>query len=152
MHRSHKIFATHSTRSSGLAGADLTEVGVIQSRADAISTLAEAVVENPRFFEQLTTLDRAIEVLCQLKGIGPLTAHYIAMRALQAPDAFPPGDVGLLRGMAVLGKRLTKAELQEYSMRWQPWRAHVAMQLWAVDSQSRANPSMPSSSLEALPA
>ena len=133
----HKIFATHSTRSSGLAGADLKEVGVIQSRAAAISTLAQAVVENPRFFEQLTTLDRAIEVLCHLKGIGPWTAHYIAMRALQATDAFPPGDVGLLRAMAALGERLTKGKLQEYSSRWQPWRAYAAMQLWAVDSPSK---------------
>ena len=44
---------------------------MIQSQADAISTLAQAVVENPRFFDQLTTLDKAIEMLCQLKGIGP---------------------------------------------------------------------------------
>lgn len=44
---------------------------MIQSRAVAISTLAQTVVENPRFFDQLTTLDRAIEVLYQLKGIGP---------------------------------------------------------------------------------
>ena len=87
---------------------------MIQSRAVAISMLARAVVENPRFFDQLTTLDRAIEVLYQLKGIGPWTAHYIAMRALQATDAFPPGDVALLCGMAALGERLTKAELQEH--------------------------------------
>ncbi len=109
---------------------------MIQSRAVAISTLAQAVVANPSFFDQPTTLDKAIEVLCQLKGIGPWTAHYVATRALQAPDAFPPGDVGLLRGMAALGELLTKAELQEYSTRWQPWRAYAAMQLWAVDSQS----------------
>ena len=59
------------------------------------------------------------------------------MRALQATDAFPPGDVGLLRGMAALGERLNKGELQERSVRWQPWRAYAAMQLWAVDSQSK---------------
>ncbi|MEL7477115.1 MAG: DNA-3-methyladenine glycosylase 2 family protein, partial [Cyanobacteria bacterium J06555_12] len=137
---------------SVLSGADLTEVGVIRSRAVAISRLAQTVVQNPDFFNQLTTLDSSVKTLCQLRGIGPWTAHYIAMRALQAPDAFPPGDIGLLRGIAALGEPLTKSQLQERSTRWQPWRTYAAMQLWAVDSQSRANPSIPSSSLEALTA
>ena len=36
--------------------------------------------------------------LMQLPGIGPWTAQYIAMRALHWPDAFPGGDLMLLRG------------------------------------------------------
>ena len=121
---------------AALAAADLTEVGVIRSRAIAISTLAQTVVDMPDFFDRLMTLDKAVKTLCQLRGIGPWTAHYIAMRALQMPDAFPPGDIGLLRGMAALGEPLTKAQLQERSKAWQPWRAYAAMQLWAVDSPS----------------
>lgn len=135
-----------------LAAADLTEVGVIRSRAIAIATLAQTVAANPQFFDQFTTLDETVKRLCQLKGIGPWTAHYIAMRALQAPNAFPPGDIGLLRGMAALGEQLTKAELQQRSTAWQPWRAYAAMQLWAVDSHAAANTRMNPSSLEALPA
>ena len=117
-----------------LAAADLTEIGVIRSRAIAISTLAQTVADNPDFFDQFTTLEATIAALCQLRGIGPWTAHYIAMRAFQFPNAFPPGDVGLLRGIATLGESLTKAQLQQRSLAWQPWRAYAAMQLWAVDS------------------
>ena len=135
-----------------LAAADLTEVGIIRSRAIAISTLAQAVADRPDFFARLTTLEEAVNTLCQFRGIGPWTAHYIAMRALQIPDAFPPGDIGLLRGIAALGKSLTKAQLQQRSIAWQPWRAYAAMQLWAFDSQAAAGKSTQSAQLEGLPA
>lgn len=118
-----------------LAAADLTELGVIQSRSRAITTLAQTLVDDPQFLSRITTLEDAIATLCQLPGIGPWTAHYIAMRALQAPNAFPPGDIGLLRGMANLGETVTKAQMLKRSTAWQPWRAYAAMQLWLVDSQ-----------------
>ena len=34
-------------------------------------------------------LDSIIKNLCELPGIGPWTAHYIAMRGYRDPDAFP---------------------------------------------------------------
>jgi AraC family transcriptional regulator, regulatory protein of adaptative response / DNA-3-methyladenine glycosylase II len=37
--------------------------------------------------------------LRQLPGIGEWTAQYIAMRELREPDAFPAGDIGLLRAL-----------------------------------------------------
>ena len=36
-----------------------------------------------------------------LPGIGPWTAHYIALRALRWPDAFPAGDVALHKALGV---------------------------------------------------
>ena len=57
------------------------------------------------------------------------------MRALQFPDAFPPGDVGLLRGMASLGEPVSKAELLPRAEAWRPWRAYAAMYLWAASAQ-----------------
>lgn len=127
-----------------LAAADLTEVGITRARAAAISSLAQTVAETPHFFRQLTTLDEAISTLCQLPGIGPWTAHYIAMRALQSPDAFPPGDVALLRGMAALGEPVSKPQLLSRAEAWRPWRAYAAMHLWAASSQ----PTTPRTDLE----
>ena len=43
-----------------------------------------------------------VERLRALPGIGPWTAHYIAMRALGWPDAFPPGDIAALKAMRQL--------------------------------------------------
>ena len=120
-------------RPNALAKANLTEVGLTRARASAISTLAQTVADNPHFFSQLTTLDEAISTLRQFPGIGEWTAHYIAMRALRIPDAFPPGDIGLLRGMAALGEPFNKAALLERSAAWRPWRAYAAIQLWTLD-------------------
>ena len=50
-------------------------------------------------------LSVAIEKLCAVPGIGPWTAHYIAIRALREPDGFPASDIGLLRALAENGVR-----------------------------------------------
>jgi 3-methyladenine DNA glycosylase/8-oxoguanine DNA glycosylase len=64
--------------------------------------------------------------LCELPGIGPWTAQYVAMRAIGEPDAFPSGDLGLLRALGMRSSR----ELEERSQLWRPWRAYAAMHLW----------------------
>jgi AraC family transcriptional regulator of adaptative response / DNA-3-methyladenine glycosylase II len=47
-----------------------------------------------------------------LPGIGEWTAQYIVMRELREPDAFPAGDVGLLRALTdSAGRRPSSREL-----------------------------------------
>ncbi len=64
--------------------------------------------------------------LCEIHGIGKWTAQYVAMRALGEPDAFPWGDLGLLRALGLGSTR----ELVERAEPWRPWRAYAAMYLW----------------------
>jgi AraC family transcriptional regulator, regulatory protein of adaptative response / DNA-3-methyladenine glycosylase II len=113
-----------------LAVADLTSVGITRPRAIAISALAKAIVSQPNLLHHFKDLEDAIQTLCQLPGIGEWTAHYIAMRALQEPDAFPSSDLGLLKAMSSNGKRLTKQELEAIAEPWRPWRSYAAMYLW----------------------
>ena len=68
--------------------------------------------------------------LVTLPGIGDWTAQYIAMRALREPDAFPVGDLGLLRSMRRHLATPSPALLQRRAERWRPWRAYAAMLLW----------------------
>jgi 3-methyladenine DNA glycosylase/8-oxoguanine DNA glycosylase len=66
-----------------------------------------------------------------LPGIGPWTAHYIALRALSEPDAFPAGDLALRRAAAeTKGSILTESQLRGRAEAWRPWRAYAAMYLW----------------------
>ena len=116
-----------------LATADLTTLGITQSRAKAINTLAAAVTQNPQLLHHFPSLDNAVQTLCKLPGIGEWTAHYIAMRSLREPDAFPANDLGLLRAMTALGQPMTKAQLVELSQAWRPWRAYAAMYLWSMN-------------------
>lgn len=64
--------------------------------------------------------------LLALRGIGPWTAQYLAMRWLKWPDAFPSGDLVIRRALGVK----TAAQADRAAARWTPWRAYAAMHLW----------------------
>ena len=98
------------------------------SRAAAIRGLAGQVADEPAFFERLADLEEAVGRLSALPGIGAWTAHYIAMRGLGEPDAFPPRDLGLLRAYAQDGREARG--LDAHAEHWRPWRAYAAMHLW----------------------
>jgi AraC family transcriptional regulator of adaptative response / DNA-3-methyladenine glycosylase II len=101
-----------------------TNIGMPRARWATIRALAAA---EHRFglLSQARPLDEAIEALTSIKGIGPWTAHYIAMRALDHPDAFPAGDLGIRKAM-----NFDDAAVRRRSERWRPYRAYAAMLLW----------------------
>jgi len=102
--------------------------GMPKSRIEAIRTLVRTFADDPSILTRGATLDESIERLTALKGVGPWTAHYIAMRALREPDAFPHTDLGLKKAAIAIGidpdKLLARAE------RWRPFRAYAAIALW----------------------
>lgn len=108
-----------------LAGADLA-IGIPASRAQTIRDFASAVASNAIAFDDAPEAAEMIERLCAIRGLGPWTAQYIAMRALSDPDAFPSGDMVLLRAAGLK----TTVEMERHSERWRPWRAYAAMHLW----------------------
>ncbi len=121
---------------AALAGQDLGLVlGMPRARAKALSSMAAAVVADPLIFGARASLDEAIARLKALPGIGEWTAQYIAMRELREPDAFPHGDIGLMRALAdESGVRPTPAELLARAEAWRPWRAYAALHLWASET------------------
>ncbi len=116
-----------------LADADLTRAGLTRARAATISALARTVCERQISFEGIMDVEAFLARLCEVPGIGTWTAHYIAMRALGEPDAFPAGDIALLRAMEVTSAR----ELERRAEAWRPWRAYAVMYLWNVGQQSQ---------------
>ncbi len=105
---------------------DLTSLGLTRSRAACLLALAQAVAGGELNLQPGVEIERTIERLKQLPGIGDWTAHYIAMRALRWPDAFPHADLGLRKAM---GETSSKKML-ELAERWRPWRAYAVMHLW----------------------
>jgi 3-methyladenine DNA glycosylase/8-oxoguanine DNA glycosylase len=65
------------------------------ARAVASGELSEATIEN------LSTSD-ALQVLGALPGIGPWSANLVLLRGFGRLDVFPPGDVGVARGLSAL--------------------------------------------------
>jgi AraC family transcriptional regulator, regulatory protein of adaptative response / DNA-3-methyladenine glycosylase II len=118
---------------------DLAALGMPSARRAALLSLARVVAEDPLILGPRTSLGEAVKQLRALPGIGEWTAHYIAMRELREPDAFPAADIGLMRAMRSGAVRPTPRELLAHAERWRPWRAYAALHLWASDSQVDSN-------------
>jgi AraC family transcriptional regulator, regulatory protein of adaptative response / DNA-3-methyladenine glycosylase II len=118
-----------------LARADLSALVTPGRRAKCLAQLAAAVTADPHIFAAGRSLDDAVARLRALPGIGEWTAHYIAMRLLREPDAFPAADVGLRRAMTNGdGARPSPRELLARAERWRPWRAYAAQYLWTAEA------------------
>jgi AraC family transcriptional regulator of adaptative response / DNA-3-methyladenine glycosylase II len=112
-----------------LARARFNHVGIVQSRAATIRRVSAAVANGDIRFDLAQDPDEFCRTLTAIKGIGPWTAEYVAMRALKNPDAFPGSDLGLISAIAY-PERVTPKELTERAENWRPWRAYAAMLLW----------------------
>jgi AraC family transcriptional regulator of adaptative response / DNA-3-methyladenine glycosylase II len=110
-------------KAKAIAKADLTNLGLTGARVKALQGFAAAFATGDITLDRGTGLDETVRALCALPGIGPWTAHYIAMRACGERDAFPSADLALKHE---LGNDPTVA-----AGAWRPWRAYGAMHIWA---------------------
>ncbi|MCZ6569404.1 MAG: helix-turn-helix domain-containing protein [Deltaproteobacteria bacterium] len=117
-----------------LAEADVASIGMPRQRAQALRALAAAVADGRLPLDGALELDPIVAKLRELPGVGEWTAHYIALRALGEPDAFPAGDLGLRKALGRRGEPMSAARLRARAERWRPWRAYAAMWLWLGDS------------------
>jgi AraC family transcriptional regulator of adaptative response / DNA-3-methyladenine glycosylase II len=112
-----------------ILGSPLDFLGMPQARVRCLKAYCEAYLAEDDFFGGDTQL--VLARLQRVKGIGPWTASYIALRALRDPDAFPAEDVALARGLAQPGgERPTRDALEQRSQVWRPWRAYAAQHIW----------------------
>lgn len=69
------------------------------------------------------------ELLLSIKGIGPWTAAYVALRGLGDRDAMPTTDLGL-RQVVGGGTACSPREIASRAENWRPWRGYGAVHLW----------------------
>lgn len=122
-----------------LARASLDGLGIVQARVQAITEVAQRVVSGSIKLTPSASLTDFVKSFCEIKGIGEWTAHYVAMRALSDPNAFPHSDLILLRAAAGEGAALKPKQLLQRAAAWQPWRAYTVLLLWRsyADKQNR---------------
>ena len=111
-----------------LAQANLDGLGLTGARIATLQGLAQAVAAGALHFDA-QPLDDFVHRCTALRGIGDWTAHYMAMRALRAADAFPAADI-VLRKVLQPGVTLSTRELEQQSQAWRPWRAYAVLLLW----------------------
>lgn len=123
------LFPTPAT----LAAADLDGLGVPGARTAAIRGFAAAVRDGDVDLDGHRSLDDLAGGLEAVRGIGPWTAQYIALR-LGERDAFPAGDIALRKAYAAArgSAAVSGRELETAAERWRPWRGYAAMYLWSA--------------------
>ncbi len=113
-------------------------LGFTQRRIDTIVGVARAVSGGDLDLEAAHSLDDTVAQLCELEGIGPWSAHLIAMRVFGHDDAFPASDLGLRRAFEHLtGQPCSARELQARAESWRPCRSWAAQHLWHAAAASR---------------
>lgn len=105
---------------------DIASLGIVSARAQAILALAQACASGALSFNSAVNPDVVQQQLLALKGVGPWTASYIAMRALRWPDAFPKEDTAIRNNLG--GVSAKQAEL--LSQVWRPWRSYAVLHIW----------------------
>jgi AraC family transcriptional regulator, regulatory protein of adaptative response / DNA-3-methyladenine glycosylase II len=107
---------------------EIARLGIVSARCKSIIALAKAQVSGELSLDSCAHHDPedAIRRLMELPGVGEWTAHYIAMRGLHWPDAFPSGDIAVRNNLG----GVTAKRAEQMSQAWRPWRSYAVLHIW----------------------
>jgi DNA-3-methyladenine glycosylase II len=123
---------------AGLTVEELEPLRMTTRKSEYLIDTAAAVASGELTKERMLasgSIKEAERVLVSRRGIGPWTAHYVIMRCLRYPDAFPIDDVGLhnaIKSLTGESRKPTKGELSAMSQGWTGWEAYATFYLWRL--------------------
>ncbi|MGB8861037.1 MAG: DNA-3-methyladenine glycosylase 2 family protein [Ilumatobacteraceae bacterium] len=121
------VFPSAST----IAGLGPEDFAMPRARGAALIDACARVADGTIVLDAGSDRAEAVAALEALKGIGPWTAGYVAMRALGDPDVFLPTDLGVRHALAALGADSTPRAAAALAEVWRPWRSYALHHLWA---------------------
>lgn len=116
------------------------------AKAATLVRLGEAFASKALTEEELAALpdEEVVERLIQIKGIGRWSAEIALLRGLARIDAFPGGDLGVVKYVAqgLLGKveKATEADMRAFAERWRPYRGLALIYCYAELLRRRSDP------------
>ena len=111
-----------------IAESDLVGLGTTGARKHALREFSRRVANGEISLAADQDVDAFIATLRTVRGIGPWTASYVAMKVLRAADAFPATDLILARALEIHPPHQIE--------RMRPWRAYAAVLLWREYAQT----------------
>ncbi|MCU1371682.1 MAG: transcriptional regulator, AraC family [Ilumatobacteraceae bacterium] len=117
-----------------LAAADPTSFSMPRARGLALTEACGLVADASVVLDPGSDREEVEQRLLAVKGIGPWTTAYIAMRALSDPDVFLPTDLGVLRGLGNLAGPTEPKHAAALAERWRPWRSYALHHLWPASA------------------
>ncbi|MFZ9942670.1 MAG: DNA-3-methyladenine glycosylase family protein [Bacteroidia bacterium] len=117
----------------------LRGAGLSMQKSQYLKSVAEHALAGELDFKTLNKLEdeALISHFTRIKGIGVWSAQMVMMFALQRPDVFPTGDLGIQQsmksqyGIRKEGKQLMKT-MEDIAVDWRPFRTLACLHLWAV--------------------
>jgi AraC family transcriptional regulator, regulatory protein of adaptative response / DNA-3-methyladenine glycosylase II len=123
---------THAFPSAAtIAGLSPEDFAMPRARGTALIDACAKVADGSIVLDAGSDRAEATAALQNLRGIGPWTAGYVAMRALGDPDVFLPSDLGVRHALEALGVESSPAAAAQRAEAWRPWRTYALHHLWA---------------------
>ncbi|MFJ3384911.1 MULTISPECIES: AlkA N-terminal domain-containing protein [unclassified Curtobacterium] len=100
------------------------------ARIQTILRVATALADGSLVVDGGQSLDELRNGLLAVRGIGPWTADYVALRVRHHPDLFLHSDLAVRNGAQELGLPGSARELSLWSEQVAPWRSYLTMHCW----------------------
>ncbi len=127
---------------------DLRAVGLSRQKTGYLKAIADYNERGLLDYEHLTSLSEEAftQHLTAIKGVGRWTAQMLQMFALDQPDVFSEGDLGIQNamrrhyGLETTGRALQK-EMLALAEAWRPYRTLACKYLWqSLDNKDELEP------------
>ncbi|OUJ74127.1 DNA-3-methyladenine glycosylase family protein [Hymenobacter crusticola] len=120
-----------------LSDEELRAVGLSRQKASYLRAIADFAQRDQLDFQHISSLDEEglTRHLTSIRGVGRWTAQMIQMFALDQPDVFPEGDLGIqnamrrLYGLEETGRALL-TRMTQIAETWRPYRTLASKYLW----------------------
>jgi DNA-3-methyladenine glycosylase II len=105
----------------------LRKCGLSSQKAESLRSLARAIESGELAEDTIAGMNTndALRALVELSGIGPWSASLVLLRGLGRVDVFPPGDVGVARGLGGLMHLGPTASLSRRVERFGAYRGYL---------------------------
>lgn len=123
--------------------------GLSRAKQATLVRISEAILSKELDLFDLCDrpVDEAMQIMTNVKGIGPWTAEVYLLFSAGHADVFPSGDVALQHAYAhAYGEsvRPDSKALRVLAERWSPWRGVAARLFWAYYAATRGRDGTPS--------
>jgi AraC family transcriptional regulator of adaptative response / DNA-3-methyladenine glycosylase II len=110
-----------------ILAADLTTLKTTGARKQTLVEFCKAIVSKKLSLEPTQDVEEFIKKALAIKGIGPWSANYMALKVLRDTDSFPASDLILARALEHHPMKIIET--------MSPWRGYVAALLWKSYAQ-----------------
>ncbi|GAA2181163.1 Ada metal-binding domain-containing protein [Brooklawnia cerclae] len=111
-----------------------------RARIDTVVRVCEAMAAGDLELGVDDTRESLAETLRPVKGVGPWTVDYLAMRLLGHPDVLLTSDAAMRAGARRTGLGDSELAIARQVAPVAPWRSYLTMHLWRASTQKGQHP------------